>query len=217
MKTARPKTARQALVDLYARNRDKLDSYHWEVEESRWEELVACLLIGAGVDSAAARSAVDLLGSLQYMAPSALASANKQEHAFLVAALQRVGVDAGKADQLVSVLVNLASTVRKRWSGFIQRYLREHGTRMAEDLEAILKKEGLEAQDARRAAILWLQNVANLPLLASGEERVRTFCSRHNISDRALLEAADSLGLNVAVIDDLLELEPPRNARKKRR
>jgi hypothetical protein len=123
---------------------------------------------------------------------------------FFLGVMRYQAADAGRAAQ---VLVALAETVKTNWDGYLQRFLRVHGQRMADELEAVLKTSGIEGGASAKIAILWLQNVANIPLLLPTDRHIQEFCKEHGLSEKALVETADNLGLNIAVLDDLLALE----------
>jgi hypothetical protein len=160
------------------------------------------------------------------LSASTLADANEERQGFIRHALVQVGIDADVASNAVSILVAVAITVKDRWGGYIQRFLREQGQRMVKELQNFIAKDGLEAERAARVAALWLQNAANMPIMLSTEPHVTNFCKHVGISASELLDVADKLELNVAVLDDLLAFEghyqrsklndKPQNERKRR-
>jgi hypothetical protein len=101
----------------------------------------------------------------------------------------------------------LAQVVQKTWDGHIQRFLRDHGTLMLDQLGSILGSAGLGEKATRKIALVWLQNVANIPLLMTDDVYVQAFCKEHQLTDKELVSTADRLGLNLSVLDDLLALE----------
>ena len=78
---------------------------------------------------------------------------------------------------------------------------------MASELAKVLKTAGIQDRSAAKTAVLWLQNVANAPILLPEDQYVQDFCKDHRLSEQELVDTADRLGLNVAVLDDLLALE----------
>ena len=199
-----------ALVQLYEEKRGSLDSYPWELEEARWDEFVLSMLIGLGIDAGLARRAVQILSSLELSSVDALA--DKEQEQLVRGILEQIGVPEATSTRTVNLLQAAAVTTRKRWGGHIQCFLREQGLRMAKDLAAVLQQAGLQEAPAMRAATLWLQNVANLPILLSGDPHIRRFCAQNGVSEEELLESADRLGLNVAVLDDLLTVAAQASA-----
>ena len=64
---------------------------------------------------------------------------------------------------------------------------------------------GLNKKQANYAFTYWMQNVLNMPVSLS-DEAVQNFSKTTGIEPAQLFAAADALDVNVAVIDDLVEL-----------
>lgn len=214
--------ATDSLVALYTSHRPFLGQYLWEREDHRWDELVMALLHGGlGIEPTLARRTVQYLSELGLTSVTVLAHADDEKRGFLTGLLIHMGIDNETALKATSIVTRVAKTVNDRWDGYVQRFLRDHGDKMVEDLRRMLTQDGLETTQATTAAILWLQNVANLPLLLSNEADVQRFCARFDLSAKQLVDIIDGLGLNVAVFDDLLayeqQLVPQHRARKSTR
>ena len=61
----------------------------------------------------------------------------------------------------------------------------------------------LSPREAEHALVYWLQNVLGLPLSLK-DDAVVEFAAEHSLAPERLIEAADSIGLNLAVLDDLI-------------
>jgi hypothetical protein len=85
---------------------------------------------------------------------------------------------------------------------------------MVRELQSALKNIGVSSDTAAKIAVLWLQNVADLPILLPGDIYIQSFCEDHKLSPRKLIEAADRLGLNVGLLDDLLAAKAAANVQK---
>jgi hypothetical protein len=196
------------LTELYAAGAPMLDDRPWTFEGDRWVEMLVCVLVvDLEMDTAEARDAVDLLRSLDAIAPEALARANPELAEFIVQVLAQRGFSMEAACQASIRFTSLAQVIQKRWNGYLQKLLRSHGEKMARELGEALGEAGLDPDESAKISVLWLQNVANLPILLPNDSHISGFCKTHSLSDPALLDTADRLGLNVAVLDDLLALD----------
>ena len=79
--------------------------------------------------------------------------------------------------------------------------------KIVSEIQTVLLSSGLTVNNARGVAILWLQNIANLPLLLTDSPHVERYCKEMGISSEQLLNYMDTFGLNVSVLDDLLALK----------
>jgi len=206
-----------SLLELYHASSPFLDNYPWEWEVDRWGELLVCFLVSQiAMEPELARHAVETLKELGMIAPALLANPGDEHRQFIRRVLMQDGVEAELASDGVDLLVALARVAEVKWGGHVQRFLREHGLRMADDLKSILVGVGLDDQSAGKTAVLWLQNVANIPVLIPGDVHIREFGLRFRLSERQLLDAADKIGINVAVLDDVLALHYKAGSFKRR-
>lgn len=203
--------AEKLLVAVYDRYRAELGDYPWELETDRWGELVACVLSeAAGLSWAQARAAVETLSTLGVIGAADLASSDEEQQRLVQDVIRRLSprseASSESCSQTARLLVRIARTVTKRWNGHIQRFLRQHGSKMVSDLASLLEGNDLPRSAAAKIATLWLQNVANLPLLKQDDEHIRRFRASAGLSNSELLHLADEFHLNVAVLDDILAL-----------
>lgn len=77
---------------------------------------------------------------------------------------------------------------------------------MRDELANALGGESLNAGQLRYAIGHWLQNALSVPISLE-HPAVLGFCKKNGISVGELVAAADELDLNVALVDDLLELD----------
>lgn len=195
------------LITLYQKRRPDLPVYPWEHEAERWGEMVKCMLVAAGLEPRVARIASETFGRLEIDSPEALASADQDRQTFLQHALTSLGADSETSRRAVLAIVAFARVAQKSWGGHVQVFLREQGRRTAETLSSLFEDQGINPRMAKKAAVLWLQNVANAPLLLDDDPYVMEFCARNKTNLMELIEAADKLDLNVAVLDDLLAVD----------
>jgi len=198
----------RSLLDLYGAGIPFLADYPWEWESDRWGELITTFFsVGVGLDPDVARRCVGTLEELGLTSVAGLSQATAEQCDFLLRVLIQQGATAEQASEAVIGLIRLATRLEAKWGGYIQRFLRRHGEQMVDELKAEFVDLGVKAPAAAKIAVLWLQNVANLPVLLPDDPHIRRFRERFQLSEGQLLETADRLGINVSVLDDLLALE----------
>jgi hypothetical protein len=97
--------------------------------------------------------------------------------------------------------------------------MRRYGEQILNEMEESFAFRTLGRDDALMALTVWLQNCFNMPV-SLNDEAVRSFCTRHGIGTNELRDAADRLGVNLALIDDLVlvvQAEERSNARSEQR
>ena len=146
------------LTTLYEGNARFLPDHSWQLETDRWEELIRCLLIdGTGLWPDAAIKAIQILNDLGISSVEQLAESNKDTKLHIVKVFVQCGLNEEEAGKWSEVLISIARNVSQRWSGHIQRLLREHGKNMLENLKAEITVPGFNGRKAERVATLWLQ------------------------------------------------------------
>jgi hypothetical protein len=132
------------------------------------------------------------------------AAAEGKEQAFCARVLVAAGFGEEEARQAIAIGVQAAIRVEAAFGNDLHIMLRRAGEQLREELVALLTGIGVNKPQIEKGATLWLQNVANLPLLVAHDEHVRSFCKRFGIGPDELTAWCDRQGLNVAVLDDLL-------------
>ncbi len=189
--------------------------FRWVWESERLKELLFALLLEcADRPQAEIRALVDDLENLELLDVGALAAAagrkggarstrhGRRLHDYLLDA----GFTAGEADRSVTTICEAARTLEAEYGGKVQRYLREQGERMRSDLGKRFSFSELGRAEVDRALTLWLQNALELPLSLLDED-IEAFCREQGVEPSYLVEAADELGINLALLDDLVEHE----------
>jgi len=118
--------------------------------------------------------------------------------------LEEAGVKAEDAVRAVAVLKETSEAIQKAFDGKVQRFLRKVGDKALNDLVSTLSLKTLPKEQTKEALAFWLQNVAALPV-SLGHESADRFCRAHGVDGEKLLQSTDSLNLNVAVLDDLIQ------------
>jgi hypothetical protein len=100
----------------------------------------------------------------------------------------------------------VARALQQRWNGKTQRYLRAWGERLLDEIPEAFDIKALSEEKVRYAFAYWLQSTLGLPVLLP-HPMVRDYAGVQGTTLDALIAAADSLDLNVALLDELVALE----------
>lgn len=201
---------RDELEALRERHAHELGSIAWTSEVDRFTELVFCLLNAKEDDPPRVRTLVEVLARVGLDDPATLADATEptsRAGATLRFVLAQYGIPADAVEDRAAILARLGTVVTSSFEGGIQRFLRRHAEAMRDELAALLTDAGHQVHDeTRRAVTHWLQNAASMPLSVN-DDAVEAFCRERGLTVADLQEAADAVGLNVAVVDDVIRLE----------
>lgn len=194
----------------------ELGVYSWASEASRWNELVT--IVAAHVcnlpesDLRAITKYLSDLGHLEIERLAAIRTSGEsidradEEAQKILGLLVKKGVPAAQASRLISLLAEISKGVQTNFGGKIQRYLRSYGDKMLEDLPRQFPLKAGSVDEVKRIFTLWLQKVLNMPVPLR-DSVLLAFCEKHGITPAALLQAADNIDLNVAIVDEMLGLE----------
>jgi hypothetical protein len=202
------------LVELATRHADALDGLPWASERARWAELVFCVINSVAEDPASARAATEVLDGLGLLAAGTLARAAEPGHeggVVLRYVLTRHGLSAGEADEVVTLLAQVAASLVERHDGRIQRFLRHHGHTILDDLLGMVPAAGARGAELRRGFTHWLQNAVELPLSVM-DTAVREFLDERGATLAQLEDAADEVDFNLALVDDIIRADRERPA-----
>lgn len=196
------------------------NAYPWPWESSRWHELVFCILYRLATPELppeTARTLTLALADLGLLDVNCLAAQLNEDGevdpahpdaALMLQLLQRAGLPAAKGSAILTTLGQVAAGFEQRYHGKVQRYLRHYGHAFLDGLHQDFSFSKIGEEDMRQIFTHWLQNVLNLPLPVS-EPAVAQFCAAHGASVADLLQIADELDLNVALLDDLIAAGEP--------
>jgi len=187
-----------------------LAPYLWASEDDRWTEFIFCLLNQCEPqDPEGARSALEILKDLELVDPASLVllvDPESEESTVVSYVLRRNGFSTVNAHHAVELLRIAAELTNEAYGGKLQRFLREYGNRMRDDLMKRFESLDLPEPKLRYAMTHWLQNVLSLPITLESEA-VREWCAVNKITVDDLVQVCDDLGVNPAVIDDLVEFK----------
>lgn len=199
----------EILYDLIEEYQPSFEKYQWPRESMRWKELVFCILETLS-SREIAEKAVNALSELDLVNIEKLSpkhgSARKTsllKHELIQDILQEAGFESGTAKQALNALVEIAEIVQTKYGGKVQRLLRKEGEQMIRNITSFFTFHTLEEQLTRRIIIKWLQDVLNLPIYRETEGS-KAFLVETNTTVAELVDAADDLDINIAIVDDLL-------------
>lgn len=202
------------LRELSLRHLDSLGPMPWAAEADRWAELVFCLLNAVAADDPErSRELTDDLHRFGLIEPAVLLEVDdpaSDTHRVVRHLLDRYGFDRAQITTATGVLARLARFVTDGYGGKLQRYLRRNAERMRDELVSELGG-GTPEPLLRLAVTHWLQNAVDLPLSLE-DDAVRAFCAARGIDQATLELAADEVGLNLALVDDVIRLEAAASA-----
>jgi hypothetical protein len=185
-----------------------VQNHRWAHEGDRCHELLTSLLFRAiRLPEREVRFLANRLRFVGLMEVSEWASGEDEARTLKKRALnvlKEAGVKAEDAVRAVAVLQETSEAIQKAFDGKVQRFLRKVGYNALTDLLSALSLKTLPKAQTKEALAFWLQNVAALPV-SLGHESAYRFCRAHGMDGEKLLQSADELDLNVAVLDDLIQ------------
>ena len=190
-----------------------LHQYQWPWERERWHELVFCILASEQDNARGAVIARETtrmlakLGLIQVELLSKLLSDNGgidwdvDEASLIRRILERQGFPDEASATIMTTLCTIARSLQEKHGGMIQRYLREYGTRMLDELPEQFTLAAPAEEKLTYAFSHWLQNVLNMPVPLS-HPAVEQMCRTLEVSVDELVSIADKADINIALVDD---------------
>jgi hypothetical protein len=218
MTSAGTDEARFRLTQLMVRDgADLLATQPWAMEDARWAELAFALMsrLSRQPDTVL-RDLVDELAGIGLLDVATLAAGpdspgGEAAQRRLVQVMQERGLEPAEAARVARGLGDLARGLQQHFAGRAQRYLRHYAEAMLRDLDRWFACTELTREELADVVTYWLQNAAVMPV-SLVDESVRAFCDEFGFTTRELIDAADDLGLNLGLLDDLTLLHA--NARR---
>jgi hypothetical protein len=121
-----------------------------------------------------------------------------------VEVLEEEGFSPEEAQRGITSIWDAASTFEERYGGKVQVYLRQYGERMLDEVQDEFSFTELESGQVDYAFRYWLQNVLNMPVNLPLDS-VDALAEECGITTEELVQAADNLDLNVALMDDIVQ------------
>lgn len=212
------------IEDLYYSYRPDLpDTYLWEDERDRFNELCFCILARTTpIDELALREILTGLSELNVLDVEALAESeggsNSKSEKTLDSIITNVfiqnGLDDKEAEKCTATIRQISRIVKQNYGGNIQRLIRKFGNEMLEEMQKVFAIQNMTKEDLKVSLVLWMQNTMEMPIPVSNDA-VRDFCKSNNIGLKELESALDTLDINAAVIDDLIQAASSSKQRKR--
>lgn len=203
--------------EIYAEYRHLLPAdYKWEDESARWTELVYCIFAELTEHSYrdARRLANDLadlnlldvedLAGIPIM-DDGMVNPDNSRIRTITDILKANGVAEDDVKKSLSAICKVAQAICENYDGKIQKFLRKYGHEIVNEFDSHVSFSEVSKGTQSRILVKWIQNTLAMPLAFSNVYTAR-FCERKDANYWELAEAADNLGINGAMLDDLLEV-----------
>ena len=203
--------------EVYAEYRHLLPTdYKWEDESARWTELVYCIFAELTEHSYRdARRLANGIADLNLLEVKDLAGIPIMDDGMVNPDNSRIrtitdilkanGVTEDDIKKSLSAICKVAQAIQENYDGKIQKFLRKYGQEIVDEFDSHVSFAEVSKGTQSRILVKWIQNTLCMPLAFSNVYTVR-FCEKEGANHWELAEAADNLGINGAMLDDLLEV-----------
>jgi hypothetical protein len=198
------------LSNLFNEYEPSFELYQWPIESLRWTAFVASVVMTLAPD-AVSDTAINALIELDLVKIKKLAGlapikpGDYSERAKLILAiLGEAGIDEHTSTLILHSLVEAATAVQSKVAGQAQRLIRSESHALIKRLTEFLSFSRLDSHTATLITTRWLQDILNLPVLLETES-INAFIEDMDISTEELIEAADELDINLALIDEIVQ------------
>jgi hypothetical protein len=200
------------LERLCAYFQSQLTQLPWPSEEARWIELASCIAerCAGDLDPLAVRDGIGQLHFLGLLDPETLAPEEggggaRDELVMARRVLVRCGFEADAAARAVDAIAAAAGAFAAQFGGKPQLFMHQQGEAIVTDLARLLQETGLDDEELGHVCRQWLQNGFGIPvpLIVPSLQRL---CARVGATIDEIFDAADAIGLNVSLVDDLAEM-----------
>ena len=202
------------LRKLIMRNIDLFDYYQWPSEHDRWVELIFALVTRiSNKNEDEIRHTIEELDVLDLLDVEALSEILETKKGInleyahtrrVVEYLIESGFTENESEKCILAMHEAAKSLKTHHDGKIQKYLRKYGQQMINEVPQNFSFSKMNEQDVKYAFTYWLQNVLNMPV--SLDDSVKEFCKKIGNKPEDLVQVADKLNLNIAIVDDLVRL-----------
>lgn len=210
----RKEEIKEFLIENWRGLAPSLSVYQWPVETARWHELVFCLLFRIGqprINAEEVRRMTQMLADLDLLNLENLAelisengeSLNHPDAILMMDLLERKGMTVDQSRQAVATIVQASQVFKHRYNGKVQRCLRHYGMQMLNDLISEFSLSQISCEETQLALAHWMQNVLNMPIELE-EPEVIQFCQKAGIKLEELIDIADDIDINLALMDDMI-------------
>jgi len=205
------------IKEVYAEYRHLLPTdYKWEDESTRWTELVYCIFAELTEHSYRdARRLANGIADLNLLEVKDLAGIPIMDDGMVNPDNSRIrtitdilktnGITEDDIRKSLSAICKVAQAISENYDGKIQKFFRKYGQEIVDEFDSHVSFAEVSKGTQSRILVKWIQNTLCMPLAFSNVYTVR-FCEKEGANHWELAEAADNLGINGAMLDDLLEV-----------
>lgn len=203
------------LRKLITRYNDIFEYHQWPSENRRWVELIFALITRiSDIPEDEIRDIIEELDDLELLNLEALSeisdvkgkiNLNNPNARHIFEYLLESGFTKEESKSSIQVMHEVAKSLMKNYDGKIQKYLRKYGQQMIDELPRNFSFSKMSDEDVNYAFTYWLQNVLNMPIRLPTKS-FDAFCRKLNVGSDELIEEADRLDINLALVDDMIQL-----------
>jgi hypothetical protein len=191
-------------------------AYHqWPSEHDRWLELIFALVTRISrKDEEEIREIVEMLDDLNLLSIQELSeitfmdgriSLDSHYAKRISEIFSESGFTEEEAHNSILVIHETARSLTIHHDGKIQKYLRKYGQQMIDELSDNFSFSKMNHADVKFAFTYWLQNVLGMPISLE-DKYIEEFCKIFGEKPASLVQAADNLDVNLAIVDDMAQL-----------
>jgi hypothetical protein len=164
------------VLELYKSYESILTQNLWLWETKRWHELVFCLLAtitDPEMSPENIREVVRMLDWANLLDLQTLATLNPSVNEIdaahpvvvtIATILKNSGFTTEESQTAIATICEAAAGFEEKYEGKVQKYFRQYGTLMLDEIAQNFSFSYLTSNTARKAFAIWLQNTLNMPL-----------------------------------------------------
>jgi len=187
----------------------------WSWEVKRWYELVFCILARAGQPELGPSQALsltamladllllDLKSIVEFTTEDGSPDLSAPDLVLMLDLMERYGLGSDEAKDAITAIFEAALSLERQHDGMVQHYFRSYGDLMLDEMGKHFKFSSLSDEDARLILTQWLQNVLNMPVVLD-HPAMNEVAEEFDVAPQDIVDVADDLNLNVAILDDIL-------------
>jgi len=200
--------------------------YQWVDEHDRWVELVFTILtqiiplnhleIRQITEKLSKESLLNIkeLSNINFRNPDELKNLDHFKNFREILNMHKI--DETLINDCFITICETAEGISTNFSGKIQKYIRSYGELLLSDIQNNFKFTLLNHDQIRNSFIYWMQNVLNMPI-SLNEDILVQFAEQNDITVEELYNEADNIDINLAVLDDLVQLNVYKNLNENNR
>jgi hypothetical protein len=208
--------AKYFIQKLIVTEGDDLEKNHpWIWEHDRWKELVFAVLTQVlPFNHSEIRQLTEQMSSMSLLDIESLSLIpigksdellNNKHAAQMMDFFIDVGFEEEEGERSIIAICEVANGLSKYYNGKVQQYFRSYGEILLNDIKNKFSFTVMNEKETRQAFIYWLQNVLNLPLSLNNMD-LQNFAEQSGVSVEELIKAADNMDLNLAYLDDMVQM-----------